>query len=1158
MLLLSACSYEPVAESPQSDNRQINLICSINERVKSVSPRNSFGPGDEIGVYIANYKNGTAPELTANGNYVNNLKFSYDGGKWSSPVELYWTSAEPADAYSYRPYIAEIEDVSAVRHSVMRRQDSERSLDSLGGYDLSDFLWAKDEAVASGSTFYLNHHHLMSAINLTLVEGEGFEPGQWASLDKAISMDNIYTGAMVDLRDGSVSVDEDSDIEQIVPKRCDDGWSCIVVPQTVLPGNTLIRISVDGVPYEFKREEETIYYSGKISNFVISVNYKEKQEFEFNLISESISEWQVDESSYNRDSKAYITVTVPEFGGLQSAIDALGLKYNLISNLKVVGYCNDYDLQFINNNLRCLEALNLKNAILKNDEIPNYALEQGWRTEESMLKYVVFPDKLSKIGYGAFLYTPLSQKLFFPEGLTYIDDRAFEGIKYYSSGFFTSEHNNSNITGVSFPNSLKHIGKRAFVDAAISHDLVLPEGIEYIGETAFANCRYITGNIHVPAKIKRVNNRTFATLLSTSGVLDIPATVEEIGMGAFSSCGFDGLILHEGLKTIEEAAFAGVLFINSYNHLFPDEYILDDIFYGYYGDNPHPYGGELVVPNSVQYIGKRAFANTAFTHAYLPDNFQELPEGLFEYCYDLVDTVRVQSKVTHLSARVFRNCEKLTAIVLPEKLESISERCFENCYNLDYIQCLSPIPPTLEGYGHFDGVAKDNFTLVVPKGCVDAYRNAPGWSEFKRISEYRNFVARPQYARLMNKSNTRAVVLNADGAWSATHVPNWVHISQSSGIKKTELNITIDDLDRGSGSRLDSIVFKLDAENITTCYKIEQIDSKYSEDEQQILQKAQKGKGINIVLVGDGYDAADIANGLYEKDMNDAMESFFDVEPYHTYREYFNVYTVYAMSYESGIGTLNTLRNVKFGSSGTSDGRLGLISDRVLYYCIDNTELTESDIPDLTCAVIENTDVYDGLTYMYGNNAAVSLCTKSGSEYPFDARGVIQHEVGGHAFGKLADEYIYHYAFIQTCPCPCCNHVPELEEMHDAGWGYNIWLNGSFKAVPWGHLIADNRYNDIVDIYEGGFFHKRGVFRSEYDSCMNDNVPYFSTWSRELIVKRILSLAGEDFTYEDFVAKDSREWGVSSTKAKSENTDVHHAPKEGRAPVILRNPVRFR
>lgn len=90
------------------------------------------------------------------------------------------------------------------------------------------------------------------------------------------------------------------------------------------------------------------------------------------------------------------------------------------------------------------------------------------------------------------------------------------------------------------------------------------------------------------------------------------------------------------------------------------------------------------------------------------------------------------------------------------------------------------------------------------------------------------------------------------------------------------------------------------------------------------------------------------------------------------------------------------------------------------------------------------------------------------------------------------------------------------------GWYDNIELTGKMHSVGWSHLIFDPRYSNIVDIFEGGYMHNRGVYRSEQNSCMNNDIPYYSTISRESIVKRIKRYAGETFDFEEFVANDKQ------------------------------------
>ena len=143
----------------------------------------------------------------------------------------------------------------------------------------------------------------------------------------------------------------------------------------------------------------------------------------------------------------------------------------------------------------------------------------------------------------------------------------------------------------------------------------------------------------------------------------------------------------------------------------------------------------------------------------------------------------------------------------------------------------------------------------------------------------------------------------------------------------------------------------------------------------------------------------------------------------------------------------------------------------------------------------------------------------------------------GHGFGKLGDEYIYHNTFIDFCDCTCCEHVFEFNIAKSLGWYENLSLTGKMHEVPWSHLIFDDRYSDVVDIYEGGFMHARGVFRSEQNSCMNNNISYFSAISREAIVKRIMEYAGESYSFEKFVENDKRD-AVNSLSRSAERLGV--------------------
>ena len=70
---------------------------------------------------------------------------------------------------------------------------------------------------------------------------------------------------------------------------------------------------------------------------------------------------------------------------------------------------------------------------------------------------------------------------------------------------------------------------------------------------------------------------------------------------------------------------------------------------------------------------------------------------------------------------------------------------------------------------------------------------------------------------------------------------------------------------------------------------------------------------VDLVVLGDGYTAADIASGKYANDVLTLTDGLLAQEPYREYRSYFNVHRVDVASLESGIDhPPNTLRNTAF------------------------------------------------------------------------------------------------------------------------------------------------------------------------------------------------------------------------------------------------------
>jgi hypothetical protein len=1158
MALASACTDNLVNEAlPIS--RTLDLQATIQQENVTRANDSGFANGDQIGVFVVNYGNESVPpELLLTGNHADNVRFTFDeeGNKWTGSYQLYWKDDQtPVDVYGYYPFMSQVSSVTAQPFSVARNQRDIPDGETMSGYEKSDFLWAKAENILPTETaITLTHNHVMAGIEVALVEGYGFGENEWANAERSLLVQNTVMSGTVNLADGSVTCTGSASNTGIIPQEYKGKYRAVVLPQVIKSGTTLLSITVAGKSAEFIRQEDTEYYRGKLHKFAIEVNKSlETGDYELNLLSDAIVNWENDPVSHNGTAREYITVHVNEGEYLGDILKGMGIDDpSLIKNLKLTGCVNrGENFNYIREHIPYLEAINMKE--LRTKGMQSYRWESGWGEPadynpavaddyipmsafENMdyLQYIVWPDSLKGIGTQAFAGCPLRGSLIFPEGFKNIGSCAFGAYG----------HKPNNLTGeIYIPSTVEYIGDDLFGNydgklCSLSGELVLPHRLKYLGN-AFENCPRLTGQIRIPEGLTELNR--FAGPNMTGDVI-IPQGVKRVnGIGGKPT----SIYFPEGVEYI------GTL--NPFNFVYA---------HIAYTTSPNRFlKGDLHLPKTVKQIEAGAFYAANISHVNIPDGIEIINELTFSHT-NLLDTVTLPPTVTQIKSKAFANCEKLNAIILPESLEQIWGNALDGCWSLDYMQCNAKTPPMIEG-GNFTGLEKNNFTLVVPEGSVDAYRNAPGWNEFKRISAYRNFVCRPMNAKLLNKANTRTVILNADGDWKMTHCPSWVHVDKTTGSKKTELTVNIDAMAHGAGNRCDSVVFTLqgkvdDEGNPVTCYyEVEQFDYQHEEDGQLQLQRHTQGKGINIVFIGDGYDAEDISKGSYLDDVSEGMEYFFAIEPYKTYKDYFDVYVDFPVSYESGVcSNVNIWRTTKFDTTyGAGDnGRLRVNFDDMLAYVLNDvtgSAITASNVNQSLIITILNSDVYEGLANLWATGAAIAAVPHSRYEYPNDYRGIIQHEAGGHGFGKFDDEYVYHRDHIRKCPCTCCTHAEGVEFYKSLGWARNLSLTGKYKDVEWRHLIFDDRYQDIVDIYEGGHMHGQGVYRSELNSCMNNNVPYYSTVSRQAIVERILDYAGEEFDFETFVSKDSREMGDKFLTRSGASGSVSPAIR-GNAPRIVK------
>lgn len=1144
-MLLTGCSDDFFGDkTEQHDSNRIQLSGDIDQLAVTRVNDNGFCNGDVMGVYIVDYEGNKPGTLKVNGNRGDNVRHTFDelNYKWNSAYDLFWKDKHThIDVYGYYPF-ANPESIEDYQFEVQKDQSKATENGEMGGYEASDFLWGKVSDVApTTSVIRLPMAHRMSNARVTLIQGSGFAEGEWANLEKIVLTANVARKASINLSTGDIKTAGAVENTMTIPSRTNDEWRTIVVPQTVAAGTTLFSITIGGVPYKFTKNEAFTYVSGKMMNFGIKVDKQTGSgAYKLTLISESITPWENDLVSHDATAKEYIVINSTP-GGLKNAITAANKDYTQVRNLKITGQINAKDFYFMRDSMLRLSALNLKEVRIKgwgkneeyeenmDDQIPNSAFYFIQTVGGSnSLNRIVLPDTLKSIGSNAFYGCKyLSGSLIIPEGVTEIKRGAFNGC--------------IGLNGIlSLPSTLKKLGNRGEDDMGdegtdyyggvfqncrnLTGNLILPDNLELIRGYCFSGCSGLYGELRLPAKLKRMGNCAFSSCSGFTGSLSIPQGITALPSEAFHNCGFNGtLTLHNGITNIANDAFA----------------------------NCH-FKGELHLPKSLKVISENAFCNNDFSGTLpLPSTLTHIGSNAFAYNWRLMGILDIPQEVESIGENAFSNCKMLEGIIFPESMETIRQGAFNECYGINSIICKGTMPAHIES-GAFDGVAKDNFTLEVPESAISQYQAAPGWKDFKRIAAHHELVCRPSVACALSTEHKQKLVINAEGEWEVASKPDWCEVSPASGNKKTEVTLTIKGMAKNADSRDGKVVFRLKDKDYTHECSVTQYGYEYGEDEWITLQKATKGNngGINIVLLGDGFNAKDIASGKYLKDIKQEVEYFFGIEPYKTYRDYFNVYTAIPLSTESGVGTVNTIRYNRFNTTFTGGVGLKADYDEVFNYALGAPTVNKSNLNQTLIIMVPNSTDYGGICQMWEDGSAIAFCPQSTYGYPLDTRGVIQHEAGGHGFGKLGDEYIYHNAFIDACGCSCCGHVLEFNGAKSLGWYDNLELTGKMHSVGWSHLIFDDRYSDIVDIYEGGYMHNRGVFRSEPNSCMNNDIPYYSTISRESIVKRIKAYAGETYSFEDFVKNDKRDAGIVESRAFGGNGDQRTSGTYQHAPIF--------
>ena len=302
----------------------------------------------------------------------------------------------------------------------------------------------------------------------------------------------------------------------------------------------------------------------------------------------------------------------------------------------------------------------------------------------------------------------------------------------------------------------------------------------------------------------------------------------------------------------------------------------------------------------------------------------------------------------------------------------------------------------------------------------------------------------------------------------------------------------------------------------------------YTNGQKVTLNAAKAGCSnyFNIVILGDGYKKKDLAKGgKFERSARSAMDSFFAVEPYKTFKDRFNVYMVAYESAEEGtdIRSTGVTKNTYFNSYCQGGGNTAAYvdgTDKVVNAVKSIMDYSDAQYYRSIAILLVNTDENAGSTgypfrdYKSGFvNGYASFAIAVLAANSTGTNGLVKHEAGGHAFGRLADEYFNGGGTADS------SNKTDLRKWHAKGWYWNVNPDNTGNY----YKFTNSAYSqDQVGFIEGGWGYQYGMYRPTQGGMMQNNNGVFNAPSRHAIYHRIIteSEGADAYSWSKFLAYD--------------------------------------
>lgn len=279
-----------------------------------------------------------------------------------------------------------------------------------------------------------------------------------------------------------------------------------------------------------------------------------------------------------------------------------------------------------------------------------------------------------------------------------------------------------NLKNINLPESLRHIGIAAFDGCESLRSIFISKNVNQIEFIPWSNCSNLSEIVvdknnstfdsrdNCNAIVRTQNN----TLIAGCSQTIIPSSVIRIGSNAFTGIiNMTHIDIPEGITEISPAAFNGCtslvsINVNKNNKVYDSRNNCNAIIET--ATQTLVCGcGTTVIPKDIKVIGSQAFIGMILPETLnIPEGVSEIKPFAFEFC-PTVKQVIIPGSVQHIGKRAFFCCRNLNKVViesgtldtivhetfygcsnlesvhLPENIKIIRDGAFADCYNLNHI-----------------------------------------------------------------------------------------------------------------------------------------------------------------------------------------------------------------------------------------------------------------------------------------------------------------------------------------------------------------------------------------------------------------------------------------------------------------------------------------